>query len=136
MTKKYYLFIKELEAIQGVITRKSSHCFLVKGWTISLIFASFLFNAEGGQIFLAFFPLLAFWYLDAFFTREVKLFKALHRWVSANRLKTEECFFHLDPEKRFKKEVPSVISLMFSSSFFCLYGIMFLLILGYLFFSL
>lgn len=29
---KIHLFNKQSESIQGIITRKSSHCFLVKGW--------------------------------------------------------------------------------------------------------
>lgn len=132
LDEKIYLFTKELEAIQGIISRKSSHCFLVKGWAISLVFASFLFDATGAQIFLAFFPLLAFWYLDAFFSREVKMFKILHGWVSKNRMKTDRYFFDLDPEKRFKKEIPSVLSLMFTPSIFYVYGIMFILILGFI----
>lgn len=130
VSDKTYLFAKELRAIQGIIARKSSHSFLIKGWAISLVFASFLFNAQEEQILLALFPIIVFWYLDAFFIREVRMFKILHKWVSENRLKNNKYFFDLSPEKRFKKEIPSVFSLMFSPQIFYLYGIMLLLILG------
>jgi len=127
---KIHLFTKELDLIQKIITRKSSHCFLVKGWAISLIFVSFLFNSEENQLLLALFPLIVFWYLDAFFTREVKMYKILYKWVASNRLKNDKYFFDLEPEKRFKKEIPSAISLMLSPQIFYLYGIMFLLVLS------
>jgi len=127
---KIHLFTKELDLIQKIITRKSSHCFLVKGWAISLIFVSFLFNSQENQLLLALFPLIVFWYLDAFFTREVKMYKILYKWVVSNRSKNDKYFFDLEPEKRFKKEIPSVISLMLSPQIFYLYGIMFLLVLS------
>lgn len=131
ISDKTYLFTEELSSIQGIIARKSSHSFLIKGWAVSLVFINFLFNAKGSQMLLALFPLVVFWYLDAFFTREVRMFKALHRWVSSNRLKTDDHFFDLSPETRFEKKVPSILSLMFSPQIFYLYGIMFLLIWGY-----
>jgi type IV secretory pathway VirB3-like protein len=133
MKDETYLFIKELEAIQGIISRKSSHSFLIKGWAISLVFATFLFNAEGNQILLAIFPLLVLWFLDAFFTRDVRMYKLLHKWVSENRLKKQTYFFNLNPEKRFKKQTPSILSIMFSPQIFFLYGIMILLVVGCLF---
>lgn len=127
---KTFLFVEELKIIQDVISRKSSHSFLIKGWAISLVFATFLFNAEDNQILLALFPLIVFWYIDAFFIHETRIYKLLYKWVSSNRLENNKYFFDLNPEKRFKKKVPSILSIMFSHQIFFLYGIMILLILG------
>ena len=127
---RIYLFTQELDSIQKIISRKSSHSFLIKGWAISLVFVSFLFDAQGNQILLALFPLIVFWYLDAFFTHQARTFKLLYKWVSLNRLKNNKYFFDLEPEKRFEKKTPSVAALMLSPQIFFLYGTMIFLTLG------
>ena len=70
-----------LEMIQGVVNRLSHNSFLLKGWTVVLISALLALGAKDkGPSFacLAYFPSIAFWYLDAYFLRQERLFRALY----------------------------------------------------------
>jgi len=70
-----------LEMIQAVVNRLSQNSFLLKGWSVVLISSLFaLAAAQAHPLFawLAFFPLLAFWGLDAYFLRQERLFRKLY----------------------------------------------------------
>lgn len=61
---------KYLEMIQGVITRLSSHSFLLKGWSVTLASAllGFAGREQDDQLArLALLPALIFWALDAYY---------------------------------------------------------------------
>ena len=73
-----------IQMIQGVINRLSHDSFLLKGWTVILVSALFALGAGGGEIlfvYLAYFPAIAFWVLDAFFLWQEKLFRSLYDHV-------------------------------------------------------
>ena len=73
-----------LEMIQGVVNRLSTNSFLLKGWTVLLISALFALAAKDENplfIYLAYFPCLAFWGLDAYFLWEERRFRALYDYV-------------------------------------------------------
>lgn len=79
-----------LQLIQGVISRMASNSFLLKGWSVTLIAALFALAAGESKpsfIFLAYFPCVTFWVLDAYFLRQEKLFRELY---DAVRAKNEE----------------------------------------------
>lgn len=67
--------------IQGVINRLSQNSFLLKGWSVILIsslFALAVVNTNPMFVYLAYFPLLAFWGLDGYFLRQERLFRKLY----------------------------------------------------------
>ena len=73
-----------LEMIQGVVNRLSHNSFLLKGWTVVLVSAFFALGAKDKNlllIFLACFPSIAFWCLDAYFLWQERLFRALYNHV-------------------------------------------------------
>ncbi len=73
--------LAHLGFIQAVITRMASNCFLVKGWSISLVAAIFVLSTHDANkdfMAIAFFPILVFWVLDAYYFRQEKLFRALY----------------------------------------------------------
>ena len=73
--------LAHLGFIQAVITRMASNCFLVKGWSISLVAAIFVLSARDADkdfMAVAYFPILVFWVLDAYYFRQEKLFRALY----------------------------------------------------------
>ncbi|MEP7341427.1 MAG: hypothetical protein ABI977_27095 [Acidobacteriota bacterium] len=71
--------IKHLEMLQAVITRMANNSFLIKGWCITLVSALLALAAKDvkGMVFVAYLPVLMFWWLDAFFLRQERLFRKL-----------------------------------------------------------
>lgn len=70
-----------LEMIQGVINRISQNSFLLKSWGVVLISSTFalaVVNTQPLFIYLAYFPLIAFWGLDGYFLRQERLFRKLY----------------------------------------------------------
>ncbi|AIS00479.1 hypothetical protein [Streptomyces glaucescens] len=73
--------VKHLEFIQATITRLGTNSFLVKGWALTLG-AGFLALSAGqksGTVAGAgVVPLLCFWFLDAHFLRQERLYRRLY----------------------------------------------------------
>ncbi len=73
--------VAHLQIIQGVINRLSQNSFLLKGWTVVLVSALFALAAGDSEIlfvYLAYLPAIAFWWLDAYFLRQERLYRALY----------------------------------------------------------
>ena len=58
-------------------------------------------------------PMLVFWFLDAYFLWQERIYRKLYEWVINNRLKTEEYLFDMNAY-RFEGEVQSRFRIMFS----------------------
>ena len=61
---------KHLEFIQIIITRMAVNSFLLKGWTITLIAGAFALSTKDSDhryIVIAYFPIVIFWILDAYY---------------------------------------------------------------------
>ena len=71
-----------LEMIQGVINRMGSNAFAVKAWTVGLVAALLTFAAEKEatpeRILVALVPVGVFWYVDAYYLRQERLFRRLY----------------------------------------------------------
>lgn len=118
--KEYML--KEIEIIQNIINRMASNSFIIKGWAITLVVATLLLKGtEKYQVCIAFIPLLAFWFLDAYFLWQERMYRKLYEWVINNRLKTDEHLFDMNAY-RFKDEVQSKSKIMFSITLGWFYG--------------
>ena len=59
--------LKEIEIIQDIIRRMGFNSFMIKGWAITLVVVSLLLKGTEYQVWIAFIPLLVFWFLDAYF---------------------------------------------------------------------
>ena len=95
--KEYML--KEIDIIQDIIKRMASNSFMLKGWTITLVVIVLLLKGTRNQILIAFIPLLVFWFLDAYFLWQERMYRKLYEWVIDYRLKTDEYLFEeLPPE--------------------------------------
>jgi hypothetical protein len=89
--------IAHLGFIQGVIGRMASNSFLLKGWSLTLVAALFALSSKDADrrfVFLAYFPVVFFWFLDAYFLHQEKLFRKLYEEVAADRIASED--FSLD----------------------------------------
>lgn len=126
------ILAKESDIIQGIIKRKATESFLIKGWTVTLIVATLIFQGERFQVLVAFIPLLSFWFLDANYQQQIKLYKKLYKWNIANRMDTDEYVFDINVNGRFKNSVPSRIELMVSDKIVWFYMAMVVLTIAYL----
>jgi len=119
-TLKDYL-LKEIDIIQDIIRRMAFNSFMIKGWAITLVVVTLLLKGTGYQVWIAFIPLLVFWFLDAYFLWQERMYRKLYDWVIKNRLKTDEYLFDMNAY-RFKDEVQSRFRIMFSITLGWFYG--------------
>ena len=80
------LQVKHLEFIQAVISRLSTGSFLMKGWAITVagIIYGFAANHLNPQVAaVGFMPVISFWFLDSYFVRKERQFRALYDDVRA-----------------------------------------------------
>jgi len=81
--------IKHLELIQGVINRQAQNAFAVKGWSITVAAAilTFLLSQDSTRqlpnsiLLVVLLPTLGFWYLDAYYLRQERIFRLLYSAV-------------------------------------------------------
>ncbi|MBI2193348.1 MAG: hypothetical protein HYU36_15345 [Planctomycetes bacterium] len=89
--------LKHLEFAQGVINRMAGNSFLLKGWSVTLVAAIFALATKDGNpglVPVAYLPAVVFWFLDAYFLRQEKLYRKLYDAVRVK--KAEEIDFSLD----------------------------------------
>jgi len=122
--------LKEIDLIQDIIKRMASNSFMLKGWTIALVVVTLLLKGTKDQIWIAFIPLLVFWFLDAYFLWQERMYRKLYEWVINNRLKTDEYLFDMNAY-RFKDKVQSIPQIMFSITLGWFYGSIVILIIIY-----
>lgn len=115
------VMLKEIDLIQDIIKRMANNSFLVKGWAITLVVVTILFKGSDSQIVIAIIPLVAFWFLDAYFLRQERLYRKLYSWVIKNRPSNKDYIFDLNAT-RFENEVDSIKRIMFSITLGCFYG--------------
>ena len=73
--------IKHLEFIQAVIGRLATDSFLMKGWAVTVAAVIYGFaadHADPGVAAVGLMPVAAFWFLDAYFVRKERQFRALY----------------------------------------------------------
>jgi len=118
---------KEIDLIQNCISRMAQNSFLIKGWTLTVVTVVLaLMEKNIDPIYLClvlFIPLMAFWYLDAFFLQTEKMFRKLYEWVIEARPKNNfSLLYDLNPH-RFKDKVDSLHKVMWSITLRIFYGI-------------
>ena len=93
-----YLF-KEIDIVQSIINRMGYNSFLIKGWAVTLVVIVLVLRDTHDLTYLAAIPLLAFWFLDAYYLRQERLYRELYKWLVANRLKTKERLLSMDTDQ-------------------------------------
>jgi hypothetical protein len=126
---------KEIDLIQGVINRMANNSFMLKGWLISLIAVVLALSKDSLLtcdlkliLLILCFPIIIFWYLDAFFLHREKCYRELYDWVIKNRMSSTENLYSLDFRPH-KKKVKSIFRVMFSQTLFPFYGLAFSLLI-------
>lgn len=125
--------IKHLELIQGVINRLAGNSFLLKGWTVTLTAALFVFSAGGSDLTFAFiapFSAFTFWGLDAYYLRLERLYRLLYNEVAIGSEinPTTVPPFSLDTA-RYKKQCSSWFATLWTTSIFGVHGLNVMLVL-------
>jgi len=117
--------LKYLEMIQGIINRMAGNSFLLKGWSVTLVSALFALAAKDSNqffLYLAYFPCLAFWSLDGYFLWQERMYRKLYQEVI--KMEPEAVDFDMNAT-RFKDEVDSWFSVLFSTTLRLFHGIIF-----------
>lgn len=127
---------KEIDLIQGVITRMASNSFLLKGWLVSLIAVILALTKDtivATQLsyfsFILLLPVVVFWYLDAFFLHKERCYIQLYEWVINNRQTTLENSYSLN-YKQYENNVDSIFKIMFSTTLRLFYGFIVVVLIG------
>lgn len=114
--------IAHLTFIQGVINRMGQNSFLLKGWSVTIVAALFALAAkDSNKMFalVAYFPAFMFWFLDAFFLHQEKLYRKLYEKVAADKINSDQ--YTLNTQS-VKPEVDSYIEVAFSKTLLPFHG--------------
>jgi hypothetical protein len=119
--------IAHLEMVQGVIDRIGNNSFMIKGWAVTLVSAIFALSIENHKFsFIALFPILLFWWLDAFFLYQERLFRRLYNDVA---LKDDASITYSMNNVSYKKNSDKICKAALSKTLLCFYGGMLLVLI-------
>lgn len=121
--------IAHLGFIQAVISRMGSNSFLLKGWSVTLVAAIFALSAKDADqrfVMMAYFPILIFWILDAFFLHQEKLFRKLYEEVASGRQPSDHFSMNTNVVK---DKVESIAAVAFSKTLLPFHGLIALIVL-------
>lgn len=81
--------IKHLEMIEGAVERMASNSFQLKGWAVTLVALIGGLASKGSDrrfLLLAFIPLIAFWFLDAYYLQLERKYRVLYQNVVDHKI--------------------------------------------------
>jgi hypothetical protein len=113
--------LKHLDYIHNTINRMSTNSFLIKGWSITIVSALFIFsdNKMNERILaIAVLAMMVFWYLNGYFLQQERKFRALYDKV--RKLSESQIDFSMST-KEFKDDEYSLISGIFGKTIWPLY---------------
>ncbi|WP_181226374.1 hypothetical protein [Helicobacter pylori] len=127
------ILVEELKILQGVINRMAQNSLECKKWTLALAVGVLSLKIEAisnsyGLCVLGVL-LLCFWFLDAYYLMQEKLFRKQYQWLIENRLKTDERLFEVLPAHQTCQSM-QLLSAMFSISLLP-YWVLALCLVGY-----
>ncbi|HIP49138.1 MAG TPA: hypothetical protein EYG92_09270 [Lutibacter sp.] len=114
--------IKHLEFIQNIITRMNTNSFQIKGMTVTIVsalLAVYASEKEPTFILISIFPLMLFWFLDAYYLTQERKFRGLYNDLLKGN-KSELKTFEMRPDL-YKKGKYSFWSVLFSKTIWTLY---------------
>lgn len=121
-----------MEMIQGIINRMAGNSFSLKGWAVTLVAGIFaLAGKETDKMYfiIAYVPIIVFWFLDAYYLLQERLYRALYNKV--RMMKEEEIDFNMNTSiDELKSEKNTYVSSLFSKTEFWFYVPLALLVAG------
>jgi len=121
--------LKHLEFAQNIITRMATNSFWVKGWSVTLVSAILALAVKGGNagvVPVALLPVIVFWFLDAYFLRQERLYRKLYDFIRLEG--AEEVDFSLDAS-RFAPQVAGYAGVMVSITLRWFHGVLLFVVL-------
>jgi len=117
--------IKHLEMLQSAISRMASNSFQVKAWCVTLVSALLALSAKDAHymVIVAYLPVLMFWWLDAYFLRQERLFRELFDQVRTDG--KEEADFSMKTLPKGESKVDSQFKVALSKTLGWFYGWLF-----------
>jgi len=115
--------LEVLSTIQNITKRMATNSLIIKGWTVVVVGIILLLSSTEYQALIAVFALLVFWYLDAYFLQQKKMYRALYKEIVENKLNIGDDFFDIGTA-RYEAgiEVPRPNKLMRSKTLLIFYG--------------
>ena len=115
--------LETIATIQHIINRTATNSFIMKGWTMVVFGIMLLLSRALYQVLIAVFAVLILWYLDAYFLRQKKMYRALYNEIVENKVNTDDEFFNMRAA-RYEAgiEVPRPGKLMRSKTLLIFYG--------------
>lgn len=104
---------KHLEFIQSAISRMASNSFYLKGWCVTIIAALVALSLKESDFRIytvSLLPTFVFWFLDAYYLHQEKLFRELYNKVS-KECDDSKIDFSMDT-REFKKKVSPILRIM------------------------
>lgn len=104
--------IEHLKLIQQVINRLAGNSFLIKGWTITVVLAGFGFyfsKKENGILVVLLIAIFLFWFSDAYYLRQEKIFRNLYEKAVDGKVK----LFSMNPNNH-KEGVEDILCVALS----------------------
>lgn len=116
--------VEHLKMTQGVINRLAGNSFSLKGWSMTLIVAAFVFlsrneSANENLLFALFLPVIGFWFLDSYYLWQERLFRQVYNDA---RTKTETDFV-MNPMVFLDRPKCCRLASFFSETLVVFYGI-------------
>jgi len=111
--------IKHIELIQNVVDRHAQNSFLLRGWSVTLFSIILVFVGTIGLnpslVYFSLIPIICFWYLDAYYLRQERLYRTLYETVVEDLRNGSSTVELLDlSTAKFDKNIPSTLALAFS----------------------
>lgn len=125
--------IAHLQFLQDVISRMARNSFMIKGWTMTLVSALFAFavtDLNAHFILIALIPAVMFWFLDAFFLQQEKLFRELYSQVGNGKITSDDFTMNV---MQVKKDGMEYLTVMFSKTLLAFHGTLIACIVGAIF---
>lgn len=129
--------IKHLEMIQGVINRMAGNSFALKGWAVTLVAGIFVLAGKDTDklyFLVAYIPVIVFWWLDAYYLLQERLYRSLYEKVRNTEEKDID-FSLKATEKEFDSKNNCFCSCFFSKTIFAFYGPLALVCTGIIIFT-
>ncbi len=108
---------KHLDFTQNIIERMAKNSFSIKTWTMVIWagFALYVISIEGFDFgkFLFLIPIISFWFLDAYFLRQERIFRDIADGFKKLKLKDPKDFVY-DIPKQLKTSKNKFFKVMFS----------------------
>jgi hypothetical protein len=115
--------IKHLDYIQQTITRMATVSFQVKAWNIGLVTAILAFAAkdrDASFLWVALLPAVMLWFLDSFFLRQERLYRALYDAVRTDDPTIDD--LSMNTHSFVHKPFVQRLTVMFSETLLCFHG--------------